>query len=82
MTGCGTLVTRSRRAGGAWQVLLKEAGITPKKDVQGPADTMTLESAIRVIQLNERGRQGRQRAKFMKEIRANEEREKCAYRRG
>ena len=31
---------------------------------------MTLESAIRVVQLNERGRQGRQRAKFMKEIRS------------
>jgi hypothetical protein len=37
---------------------------------------MTLESAIRVVQLNERGRQGRARAKFMKEIRWNEDRER------
>lgn len=37
---------------------------------------MTLESAIRVVQLNERGRQGRQRAKFMKDIRSQEERER------
>ena len=37
---------------------------------------MTIESAIRVVQLNERGRQGRQRAKFMKEIRMQEERER------
>ena len=57
-------------------VLLKEAGITPKAAAAGPQDTMTLESAIRVVQLNERGRQGRQRAKFMKEIRAGEERER------
>ena len=62
-------------------VLLKEAGIAPKPAAgAGPADTMTLESAIRVCQLNERGRQGRQRAKFMKEIRAGEERERCAPR--
>ena len=57
-------------------MLLKEAGFLPKKGTDVPADTMTLESAIRVVQLNERGRQGRQRAKFMKEIRAGEEREK------
>ena len=52
-------------------VLLKEAGLKPKEVEK--ADTMNLESAMRVIQLNERGRQGRQRAKFMKDIRANEE---------
>ena len=58
--------------------LLKEAGITakPAAGAGAGADTMTLESAIRVVQLNERGRQGRQRAKFMKEIRSAEEREK------
>ena len=58
------------------EVLLKEAGIGPKKDAGPSMDTMTLESAIRVVQLNERGRQGRSRAKFMGEIRAGEEREK------
>ena len=57
-------------------VLLKEAGIVSKPTTAGASDTMTLESAIRVVQLNERGRQGRSRAKFMKEIRAGEEREK------
>ena len=58
-------------------VLLKEAGIVAKPPPGiGASDTMTLESAIRVVQLNERGRQGRSRAKFMKEIRAGEEREK------
>ena len=43
---------------------------------------MTLESAIRVVQLNERGRQGRQRAKFMKEIRMQEERERRLQQQG
>ena len=37
---------------------------------------MTLESAIRTVQLNERGRQGRQRAKFMKDIRSQEDRDR------
>ena len=60
------------------EVLLKEAGIQPKPPpgAAGGFDTMTLESAIRVVQLNERGRQGRARAKFMKEIRWNEDRER------
>ena len=58
-------------------VLLKEAGIGPKQAAgAGALESMTLESAIRVVQLNERGRQGRQRAKFMKEIRMQEERER------
>ena len=41
-------------------VLLKEAGIAPEAPLcrRRPPDTMTLESAIRVVQLNERGRQG------------------------
>eukprot|EP00961_Rhodomonas_salina_P280752 3792528-Rhodomonas_salina.2 len=45
-----------------------------------PADggekAMSTEDAIRLIQINERGRQGKQRARFMKEIRKQEELEK------
>ena len=64
-------------------VLQLQAGIDPKKGkAQARDDSMTLESALRVVQLNERGRQGRQRAKFMKEIRSNEEREKRMLGRG
>lgn len=37
---------------------------------------MSTEDAIRLIQINERGRQGKQRARFMKEIRKQEELEK------
>ena len=43
---------------------------------------MTLEEAIRLIQIHERARQGRLRAKFMREIRKQEEREKKASLRG
>jgi len=43
---------------------------------------MTLEDAIRLIQIHERARQGRLRAKFMREIRQQEEREKRAALRG
>ena len=43
---------------------------------------MTLEEAIRLIQVHERARQGRLRAKFMREIRQQEEREKKASLRG
>ena len=43
---------------------------------------MSLEDAIRVIQIHERARQGRLRAKFMREIRQQEEREKRAAARG
>uniref|UniRef100_A0A8C4TDS3 IQ motif containing with AAA domain 1 n=1 Tax=Erpetoichthys calabaricus TaxID=27687 RepID=A0A8C4TDS3_ERPCA len=39
---------------------------------------MSLEEAIRVIQVSERARQGRLRAKFMKEIRQEEEKERKA----
>eukprot|EP00759_Apiculatamorpha_spiralis_P003595 PhF_6_TR11693/c1_g1_i1/m.18980 len=42
----------------------------------GPGEEMSLEKALLVLQCNERGRQGRQRAKFMKEIREQEERER------
>lgn len=59
-------------------VLLMQAGLSDsKRNARDPReDLMTLESALRVVQLNERGRQGRQRAKFMKEIRMQEERER------
>lgn len=43
---------------------------------------MSLEEAIRLIQVHERARQGRLRAKFMKEIRMEEERERVAQQRG
>jgi len=59
-------------------VLLQQAGLDDKRKTgrEQREDIMTLESALRVVQLNERGRQGRQRAKFMKEIRMQEERER------
>lgn len=41
-----------------------------------------MEEAIHLIQVHERARQGRLRAKFMKEIRQQEEREKMATTRG
>ncbi len=64
-------------------VLQLQAGIDPNKGkAQARDDSMTLESALRVVQLNERGRQGRQRAKFMKEIRAQEDRERRLMQRG
>ena len=43
---------------------------------------MSLEEAIRLIQIHERARQGRLRAKFMREIRQQEEREKLVANRG
>ena len=43
---------------------------------------MSVEEAIRLIQIHERARQGRLRAKFMREIRQQEEREKRAALRG
>ena len=59
-------------------VLLLQAGLTDKKKGKDARDDtlMTLESAIRTVQLNERGRQGRQRAKFMKDIRSQEDRDR------
>ena len=44
--------------------------------------TLIQEEAVRLIQINERARQGRLRAKFMKEIRSQEERERVAATRG
>ena len=46
------------------------------KDPTEEAPPMDLSQAITVLQCNERGRQGRLRAKFMKEIRDQEERER------
>lgn len=43
---------------------------------------MSLEDAIKMIQVHERARQGRLRAKFMKEIREQEERDRLAQTRG
>jgi len=45
-------------------------------------EKMSLEEAIRLVQIHERARQGRLRAKFMREIRQQEEREKKAALRG
>jgi len=43
---------------------------------------MTIAEAVLLIQTMERARQGRLRAKFMKEIRQQEERERLAQQRG
>lgn len=43
---------------------------------------MSMEEAIRLIQVHERARQGRLRAKFMREIRNEEERDRLAQQRG
>jgi len=43
---------------------------------------MSIDVAVRLIQTHERARQGRLRAKFMKEIRRQEESEREAARRG
>lgn len=57
---------------------LLQAGLSDhRRGMRDPReDMMTLESAIRVLQLNERGRQGRQRAKVMKDIRTQEDRDR------
>jgi len=57
------------------------------KETQAPSQSteevqITSEDAIRLIQIHERARQGRLRAKFMREIRAQEERERLAATRG
>ena len=43
---------------------------------------MSIEDAVRLIQIHERARQGRLRAKFMRVIRQQEERERLAANRG
>uniref|UniRef100_F6V6L4 Uncharacterized protein n=1 Tax=Ciona intestinalis TaxID=7719 RepID=F6V6L4_CIOIN len=52
------------------------------KDSDREAKKMSFEEAIRLVQIHERARQGRLRAKFMREIRLEEEREKLAAQRG
>ena len=65
-------------------MLLQQCGLDDRRKTgrEQREDIMTLESALRVVQLNERGRQGRQRAKFMKEIRMQEERERRIMQKG
>lgn len=48
------------------------------KDPEPEPEKMSLEQAIQIIQIHERARQGRLRAKFMQDIRAQEERERRA----
>lgn len=43
---------------------------------------MSLEDAIKMIEVHERARQGRLRAKFMREIRQQEEQERLTANRG
>ena len=43
---------------------------------------MTIQEAVLIIQNMERARQGRLRAKFMRDIRLSEERERLAQQRG
>ncbi|CAK8678578.1 unnamed protein product [Clavelina lepadiformis] len=52
------------------------------KAMDKEAKKMSLDEAIRLVQIHERARQGRLRAKFMREIRLEEEREKLAAQRG
>nr|XP_015214021.1 PREDICTED: IQ and AAA domain-containing protein 1 isoform X2 [Lepisosteus oculatus] len=47
-----------------------------------PARSMSLEEAARLVQVSERARQGRLRARFMREIRQEEEKERLAKTRG
>ena len=65
-------------------VLITQAGLDERRGKGGAAtnEVMTLEAALRVVQLNERGRQGRQRARIMSEIRAQEDRERRIMQRG
>nr|CAB3255453.1 IQ and AAA domain-containing protein 1-like [Phallusia mammillata] len=52
------------------------------KDAVKDVKKMSVDEAIRLVQIHERARQGRLRAKFMREIRLEEEREKQAALRG
>ncbi|KAJ8301907.1 hypothetical protein KUTeg_020894 [Tegillarca granosa] len=61
--------------------ILAKAGPQEKDDMKEDIK-MSLDDAIRLIQIHERARQGRLRAKFMKEIREQEERERNAQGRG
>ncbi|MBN3307280.1 DRC11 protein, partial [Amia calva] len=52
------------------------------QEMKAPAPAMSLDEAVRVVQVCERARQGRLRASFMREIRQQEERERLAKTRG
>ena len=49
-----------------------ENGQNSLKDNTNVESSVTLEEAVRIIQVNERGRQGRQRAKETKDLRKKE----------
>ncbi|XP_077159520.1 IQ and AAA domain-containing protein 1-like isoform X3 [Paroedura picta] len=52
------------------------ARVAPGKSVATPRPSMPREEAVRLVQMAERMRQGRLRARFMREIRRDEERER------
>lgn len=54
--------------------ILDDAGFLGHEISSG--EKLSLEQAVRILQANERGRQGRERARFMREIRLQEERDK------
>ncbi|XP_044182545.1 dynein regulatory complex protein 11-like [Acropora millepora] len=71
------LQEREKMLGGILAKMGPQETTPQKEEVQ-----MTLDDAIRLIQVHERARQGRLRAKFMREIRQQEERERQAQLRG
>jgi len=63
--------------------ILAKLGPQENKDMENiPNREEAIRDAIRLIQVHERARQGRLRAKFMREIRQQEERERMAANRG
>ncbi|KAL8164760.1 UNVERIFIED_CONTAM: hypothetical protein K2H54_004085 [Gekko kuhli] len=54
------------------------ARVAPSKSAAAPRPSMPREEAVRLVQMAERMRQGRLRARFMREIRRDEERERKA----
>ncbi|XP_069841302.1 dynein regulatory complex protein 11 isoform X2 [Dendropsophus ebraccatus] len=57
--------------------ILDRNGAKDKEEVK-PLKSMSLDEAVRLIQVSERARQGRLRAKFMREIHLEEKRERMA----
>lgn len=55
-------------------IAARDADREPETETDG--SVISLEDAIRILQVNERGRQGKQRARFMREIRKQEELER------
>merc|ERR1712241_667353 len=63
--------------------ILATLGPQENKDMENiPNREVAIRDAIRLNQVHERARQGRLRAKFMREIRQQEERERMAANRG